>query len=298
MNERWNRRLVLLALLLALTVVGASSYLRLAGNGLGCKPWPECYGTEEAAQQSAQALAVRALRITHRITASLFLVIAVLLVVLGWRRWSAAQRAAGAGLLAVTLMLAIIGRFTPSALPWITWANMLGGFFLISSLLWLLPVATPHSRQPSGVIVLVAAIVLQVMSGALLSSRLAAAECTPACTQAPGGNVLALVNPQRAGSSFAVTADPGSAVLLHTIHRLGGFVLVVVAGVLAVAHQRGRAAVVVTVFGLYALGIALVHRPDAAVGAAHALAAAWLLALLARPLRPLGNRTRVQGETR
>src|SRR6056300_1651534 len=39
------KRLILLAMLLALVVVSFGAYVRLTDAGLGCPDWPGCYGT-------------------------------------------------------------------------------------------------------------------------------------------------------------------------------------------------------------------------------------------------------------
>lgn len=286
MTAGWARRLLRVALVLAVVVVGASSYLRLAGNGLGCEPWPGCYGSAPAFEQANQQAVVQALRLTHRVTASLFLLVAVAAVLLGWRFWRGPQRAQAVALLAITAALAVIGRLTPSPLPWITWLNVLGGFALIGLTLMLL--VEPHaaqcapslrSKQASAVVLVLLAI--QVMGGALLSVRLAAADCQPACSQTPAGDLIALWRADRAGTATAVGGN-GSAAMLHGLHRVGGLLLALVA--LGVAGRGpGAAARAVAAAGaaVLVLGFASTHIASAATGAAHALAAAFLVASLA-----------------
>ena len=57
--------LVLLATGLMFVVIVLSAYIRLRHNGLGCAPWPDCYG-DIVAPASTPAWAT----ITHRLVAS------------------------------------------------------------------------------------------------------------------------------------------------------------------------------------------------------------------------------------
>jgi cytochrome c oxidase assembly protein subunit 15 len=295
-----SRRLLQVALALALVVVGASSYLRLAGNGLGCAPWPACYGTAAATESANRTTPVSTLRLVHRVAATAFLLVATVGVVLGWRGWRRAQRLQGALLLLVTLGLAVIGRFTPSALPWITWLNVLGGFLLIAVTLALLSSrfgdraadagakkGAPLARQQIPLApLLLLFLVAQVLGGTLLSSRLAAAACVPACAHAPRGDLVALWNPLHTGDATSVAGDPGGAAMLNGLHRIGGLLLALAALAAAALAPRstGRAAIALAASVVLVLGFTMTHWPNAALGAAHALAAAVLLAGLARLL--------------
>jgi cytochrome c oxidase assembly protein subunit 15 len=297
MSERWIRRLLQIALALALVVVGASSYLRLAGNGLGCEPWPLCYGTATAFEEAQQSAPVQVLRFTHRVTASAFLLAALALVALAWHVWNRAQRGVGVTLLAVTVVLAVIGRFTPSGLPWITWVNVLGGFMLVGLLLWLLPSARQRGGRSRAVaLVLMALLIVQALVGTLLSTRLAAVECYPACAH-PAGDLMALVNPLRAGNVSDVGRSEGAAALLQALHRVGGVMLVpaALAWAMLAGWRRRRTLVAVAALAALTLGAFLTQQVSPAVGAVHALAAALLLAGLAQALRPLAHGGRLQG---
>ncbi len=281
--QRWSQPLLRVALALALVVVFASSYLRLRGNGLGCEPWPGCYGTAQALEQAGRDTVAQTLRLAHRVAASLFLLVALAAVMLGWRNWHRAQRVSAAVLLGVTFALAAIGRFTPSTLPWITWANVLGGFALIVLGLGLsfAPDATAgRSARRGWVVALLALLVLQVLCGTLLSVRLTAAECAPACAHAAGGDLLALWQPARAGDA-AFLGGAGSAALLQGLHRLSGIVLALfafgVASLLTGWRARLATFAAVAVLGL---GFVATHASSAAIGAAHAIAAACLIAAL------------------
>lgn len=287
MSEHGIHRLLRLALALALIVVGASSYLRLAGNGLGCEPWPACYGSTAAFEDAQRQVPVQALRMAHRVAASAFLLAALVIVALAWRTWRSGRRAAGLALLGITFLLALVGRFTPSTLPWITWVNVLGGFALIGLVLGLLRPARQEGAAPrTSTILLLAFLVAQVIGGTLISSRVAAAACDPACVNAPAGDTIALLHPLRPGSALDVTGQPGAATSLHAVHRLGGLVLALAALAWAARDAAGRrlVAVALATFVLLALGTASTHNAAAAVAAAHALAAALLLATVALAL--------------
>ena len=163
------RRLLQLAFALALVVVGASATLRLAANGIGCEPWPACYGGADTAAAANATPLARALRLSHRIAASAFALVALAAVALGWRRWASGQRIAGAALLAATALLAWIGRHTPSPLPAVTLINLLGGFALLALLAYLLAARPPAAAAaaPIGALaVLAVALALQAGSGA------------------------------------------------------------------------------------------------------------------------------------
>jgi cytochrome c oxidase assembly protein subunit 15 len=290
-SERWVRRLLWLLLFLALAVVGASSYLRLAGNGLGCEPWPTCYATTAAFDDAQQSTAVQALRLAHRVAASAFLVAALIVVALAWRTWRGAQRGAGVVLLAVTFALALIGRLTPSALPWVTWLNVLGGFALVALVLWLL--WPPQHEEPANgiaTVVLLGLLVAQVIGGTLISSRLAAAACDPACAHEPAGAAMALFNPLRPGNAVEVAGAASAANVLHAMHRIAGLALALAAlGWTATALRRPATYITLATIAVLVVGTALTHGAGPAAGAAHALAAALLLAVLARAL-PIARR--------
>ncbi len=71
------RRIALLCAVLLAAVTSLSAFLRHSASGLGCHPWPACYGQGDRAAASgagAEAVtAVGAARLAHRITATLSL---------------------------------------------------------------------------------------------------------------------------------------------------------------------------------------------------------------------------------
>jgi len=50
------RKLALISLLLTITLVSVSAYLRLDNSGIGCADWPECYGRIGAADVAEPTL--------------------------------------------------------------------------------------------------------------------------------------------------------------------------------------------------------------------------------------------------
>jgi cytochrome c oxidase assembly protein subunit 15 len=288
MSAIWTRRLLALALLLALVVVGASSYLRLGGNGLGCDPWPACYATRAAAQDFNSGVAARSVRMAHRVAASAFFFVALLVVASAWRRWSSAQRRAGVAVLVVTTLLAAIGPLTPAALPWVTWSNALGGLVLVALVMVLWQAARRTTRGwARGAALVLTLLLAQALSGVLLSVRLARSGCVPECSAAAGGSVPALLDPVRAGSAFAITGSPKAGTAMQVAHWLTGLALLgLLVGYVASAPAGVRVYPVALGTGaVFVLGSLQTELARPALGATHAMAAALLLGCCALALR-------------
>lgn len=235
------RALLLAALVLAFVVLAASSGLRLAANGLSCARWPACYGQPATAEAQGDAASTAALRAVHRVTATVFGLLALAIPLAGWRRFTRGERTAALLLLIVTVGLAWLGRHTPSPLPAVTLANVLGGLTLIGLLAWLL--ARDSGRVRIAVVGAFAlALALQAVGGALISARLAGAACVPACEHAWRPGVGALWNPARAGSAEALLGDPKAGQPLVATHALAGIALLLAAIGIGAVHGGSRAA--------------------------------------------------------
>lgn len=250
--QRHLRSLLWLGLLLAGIIVLASATLRLSANGIGCTPWPACYGQPATAEAAQQTTLVQTLRLAHRIAASSFALVVVLAVTLGWKRWPRRMRGVSVALLLVTAVLAGIGRFTPSPLPLITLINVLGGFSLLLLLAWLLAGSSPatsaaasehHARLLRRVaIALLLVLAWQAASGALISARLAGAACVNGCGEFWLPGATALLNPVQAGSARDLLNHPAAGEVLHLLHRVLGMALLVTAWAVALSwpRQQGR----------------------------------------------------------
>lgn len=286
------RRLLQLAFALALVVVGASATLRLAANGIGCEPWPSCYGQAATAEVANQTAWVRALRLSHRIAASAFAVVALAVVGVGWRRWSRPARTAAVALIAVTVVLAWIGRHTPSLLPAVTLVNLLGGFALLALLAFLLAsrsetgIAGVGAALSAGLLALLAVVAMQSAGGALISARSAGNACVAGCglSWLPGSATLA--QPLLPGTA-AELVGPRAGEMLHMLHRLAGLALMLVAIPAAQLLAVGGRAVPVMLAAAATGGLGFLlaaAEPALPVAAAHALAAGSLCATLGAAL--------------
>ena len=247
--ERFMRRLLLPGFVLALVIVGASVTLRLAANGIGCTPWPTCYGQATTVSAAQGTLLVQALRLIHRITASAFLFVALAIVILGWKRWQRSARVVGVTLLLVTVLLAWVGLHTPSPLPAVTLTNVLGGFSLLALLAWLLATTRVPTETALGTsarfaliapAVLLLALALQVASGAMISVRLAGDACATGCEQTWLSGATALLNPLAPGSARELLNHQLAGQPLHTLHRFGGLALAMVTFAVALASAAQR----------------------------------------------------------
>jgi cytochrome c oxidase assembly protein subunit 15 len=288
--------LLWLACGLACVIVGTSSGLRLAANGLGCEPWPRCYGTAAAAQQAQLSAAAKAARLSHRIAASGFAAVALIAVVLGWRRWTRPARSAGALLLVLTALLATIGAVTPSPLPAVTLTNLLGGLALLGITAYLLaaqagPDAAAGAASRMIAVALLLLLALQAAAGTMISVRGGGAACEGGCAAVwPAGSAL-LWHPLQAGSAEALLHDPRAGAALHIVHRIGA-VLLVVGAVLLAARLRARVPGRALALGALALCVLLGLLLTASAGSlslavGHTLAAGLLTASLAALLARL-----------
>lgn len=245
MSPRLPRALLWLALGLAVVVIGASSGLRLAADGMGCDPWPVCYGRMPVAEEVQTSAVEHAVRLTHRFAASAFALAVLLAVALGWRGWCAPTRRAGLLLIGVTALLSVVGRFTPSTLPAVTLTNVIGGITLMGGTAYLLAADSP--RTAAGPVrwllhLLVVLIALQAATGATISIRSAGAACERGCAAEWSASTLRLWHPLESGSASVVALDARAGETLHAVHRLFAiFVVVATVGVVALIAQRRAA---------------------------------------------------------
>ena len=276
---------------LSLLIVLVSAYIRLRGAGLGCSPWPDCYGqilTGGPHPQNSGA------RILHRSVASLALVLGFVLV---WQcrrpsRIEAPTRSASA-LLVLMIALTLVGIF--SADPHRVWAgtfNILGGALLLL-FSWRTALAASgavSSHYPRRRMLLLHAglglLAFTLVLGALIGARYAAPACPslPGCGDLlwPGGGWSAL-NPVATIAHPAMLGDAGGAVL-HLLHRWSALatVLLLGSGVLQAmalpAARTGAGVAALLLLVQVALGVMTVLSGfDLAMAVAHSLCAVALL---------------------
>ncbi len=302
-----------IALALVLAIAASSVLLRLSQAGVGCAPWPACQVERASAPvtlagvDAARVDATRAdapawaahVRALHRVSASLAGALFVLLVVLGWSHWRSSDRAAGVLLLALAAGLALLGRYTPSTLPAVALANLLGGHALLACTAWLIaaaprptwpPPSASHGSGGASFAVLLALVAAQAALGAMVGVRAAGGACLDGCAwptwMPPDPRVLDPFVP-----TAALDASPASAARrwLLLAHTLVAVVLVAAVSAVAWAQRRRarRAAAlpaltVLAVLVAAATGVAMSLRPlPLGAATAHSLAAAATLALVA-----------------
>jgi len=289
------RRTAWICVFLVFSIVGISAWIRLSAAGLDCSPWPQCYGQ---VRDAAPSTVIDVLRVAHRVSAVLLLPLILLLVMGGFARkpdlW--AQRWTAALALAVTLFLAVLGRWTAgSRLPAIALGNLLGGFVLLALCLRMALVGSPAwSRLRLAVAarrwrnLALAVVLLQVALGGLVSSALAALSC-PELTRCglPDPFTWQALNPWH-----VPVVDAGrwplrpEGTLLQLLHRSVALLAAVAVAVCAALLLRsGWRRTGWLLLGLLALqlglGLTLVLAGlPLALAVAHNLVAALLLALL------------------
>lgn len=285
------QRMAWLCAALMLATITLSAFMRLSQAGLGCADWPACY-----AQAGANAVAghgVAAARLAHRIVASatLILVIVMVMSTLATRPVLRRPGALALALLGLALGLAVLGIATPGArLPAVAMGNLLGGFAMLALCTRLAASAAPHGAAEGlgrWAIAGLALLGAQLAGGALVSASHAALSCGDLsdCTRAAAatGWDWQALNPWREPAAGA----RGSALALW-LHRIGAVVVLPVLALLGLAawrrgRRRGGAALLLLAALQGALGLLIVATglPLVAV-LAHNLVAALLLATLVR----------------
>ena len=243
--------LVWLALAVVLVVNVASAYVRLAQQGLGCVPWPQCYG--QTAPQDAGAVPSEAsphfyVRAVHRFSASIAAVLLVTIAFLGWGRWAGRGPRVGAiTLLVLAGGLTWLGIRTPSAAPAVTLGNVLGGMAMIAALAWLAawqPRASGPARVGWVAWTALALVTLQLALGALVNARYAAGACIglPDCAGSwwPQGAPASAFDIFRPTDVPIAASEAAARQAVHMAHRLVGLATAVgvAAVVLGVLRRR------------------------------------------------------------
>jgi hypothetical protein len=98
-------------------------------------------------------LAIDVARGTHRVSASVALVLAIGVAIFGWERFRplGASRGVAAALVALGIALSFLGRFTPSTHPFVALGNPLGGLAMVALAWWLyLAAGSLVARGPGG----------------------------------------------------------------------------------------------------------------------------------------------------
>jgi cytochrome c oxidase assembly protein subunit 15 len=307
---RLLRLLAACGIALVVVVIVSSAYLRLTQAGLACADWPACYGS--IVQAGGVTTAERGARFAHRLSASAvgIVLLALLAIALAQRpRLSQQALLAGAGLV-VAALRATIGAVTTGnvedgqLLPAVTVANLVGGFALLALLALLrqtlaqAPASKPMTdpmRPAPGLTLLagcaLAATIVQVVLGALVSAKFAALACPafPLCgADAPPGTLAGALDPfapLEVDATRSIVRPPALAAQ-HWAHRVGAHVVLVIAAALVLVLARARltreaVALAVLVVVQLALGAAIVlAKLPLPVVLAHNLVAATLLAAL------------------
>lgn len=286
------KRIKILALVLtalSLLILLVSAYIRLNGAGLGCSPWPDCYGQ---ILTGGANLHDGAARILHRSVAALALVLGFVLVAESLRPHPIQPVARYAtALLVLMILLTFVGLFSSD--PHRVWAgfiNILGGVGLVL-LAWRTVLATgadPAQSAPRPAALLHAGAVLLALTialGALIGVRYAATSCPslPDCSGVawPAAAGWSALNPFTVIAAAAGLGDDGG-VALHLLHRycaLATLLLLGLGGVQALAQPATRSSAVLllallltqfalgvlTVLSGFGLWLAIGHSVTAAV---------------------------------
>jgi cytochrome c oxidase assembly protein subunit 15 len=305
------QKLAISSLTLVILLVSLSAYLRLNHAGIGCDPWPDCYGNigvvasevtvgdayERLLDDARQPMSWA--RPLHRLVASVLGVFILALALMSLIRKR--DRLLAFNLLFLTVFLAWLGIYSEGINnPAIVMGNLVGGFSMLGLLGWMVfrrppdPCAGKPPFQPLAIAAL-AVLGLQILFGGLTSANFAASACQtlPDChgSWLPGKDLAAafdISNAHRIGTTGLVIGG-GERADIQKLHRLtailaAGLLLAVgLAALKAGSHYRaaGTLLIVVVLTEFSVGGAAIVTELPIALAVAHNwLAAVLLLNLL------------------
>ena len=308
------------SLVLVIILVTLSSYLRLDHSGIGCEPWPACYGNigvaaespgvagayERLLEEARQPLSWA--RPLHRLVASVLGVLILVMNMFALQKKS--QRILSLGLLVLTVFLAWLGIYSEGLhSPAVVMGNLCGGFAMLGLLGWMV-LRKPQIEAPGSssfrrwVLLAIVTLCLQIFLGGLTSANFAASACqtVPDCHGSwfPGAEVATAFDLSRTHEIGGTGMVLGGAerAAIHKLHRLIAVLTVLtvlISGILA--YKKGRYLRIVGFLAMtlvtieFVLGVsAIMTGLPIAVAVTHN----WLAALLLLALLRLFTDTRVR----
>jgi cytochrome c oxidase assembly protein subunit 15 len=317
-SYKYFRVLVLIATILALSVVVLGAYVRLTDAGLGCPDWPGCYGTltvpqSEAAIASAQSAFPQSAvvigkawrEMAHRYLAGMLGLIVSAIFLLAWKTRNEIKCSlwTPSFLLVLISFQAMLGMWTVTMLlkPAIVSAHLLGGMSTLAVLTWL---AHRHWGHYSASIVkstrlrvairfALFVLFMQIFLGGWTSTNYAALACTdfPTChgvwvPEMDFKDAFHMVR-ELGQSVNGGVLSLASITAIQWTHRVGALVTMIYLGVLALnvlkywQLKRMGIVLLIALCTQIGLGIAnlILHLP-LVLAVAHNLTAALLVIIL------------------
>lgn len=269
---RWQRRLVVLAIVLACGVIMLGAWTRLSDAGLGCPDWPGCYGhldvrkayhhVNELNTENPGALREAHKTVpemVHRYFASLLGLVVLTLAVLAWRnRGERRQPLALPTVLAgLVIFQGILGMWTVTMglQPTIVMLHLLGGFATLTLLVWH---AARLFRWPDflndcdvrvmkrSTALAIAVVILQIALGGWTTANYAAVVCTefPICEDGWTDHLDFAEaftfwghEHDRDDYEFGVLENDARTTI-HVLHRFGALLVLLVVGALVIRVLR------------------------------------------------------------